>query len=93
MSEVSIHDTIMIGKDVVFRELGGEAVILNLETGIYFGLNEVGTRVWQLAGEDGSLAKICSILADEYDVAAPVLERDVLQLVGELCAKGLMRVP
>ena len=92
MQEVSLEDTVTIGQDVVFRELAGEAVILNLETSIYFGLDEVGTRIWNLIKQHGSLQKVFQIMQEEYDVAPEVLERDLLHLVGQLCAKGLVSV-
>jgi len=51
---------VTIPDDVVFRDLAGEAVILNLASGIYFGLNEVGTRMWNLLAEHGSTEQILS---------------------------------
>jgi len=47
----TLRDSIIIPDDVLFRELDGEAVLLNLKTGIYFGLNPVATRMWQLIVE------------------------------------------
>lgn len=75
---------------VVFRELDGEAVILDLESGTYFGLDPVGTRVWALLREHGALDKVCAHMMDEFDVTADVLERDVRALVDELRAKRLI---
>ena len=92
MKEVSLEDSITINQDVVFRELDGEAVILNLATGIYFGLNEVGTRIWNLIHQHGSLQQVFETMREEYEVAQEVLERDLRQLVGLLWAKGLVDV-
>jgi hypothetical protein len=89
--EHSLRDSITVAPDVVFRELDGEAVILNLESGIYFGLDHVGTRIWQLIREHGALQKVFETMCDEYDVGSDTLERDLLQLVDELCAKRLAR--
>jgi hypothetical protein len=89
--ELSLRDSIAVAPDVVFRELEGEAVILNLESGIYFGLDEVGTRIWQLIGEHGALQKVFDMMCDEYEVVPDALERDLLGLVDELCANGLAR--
>jgi hypothetical protein len=55
---LALRDTVRINDDVVFRELEGEAVLLNLETGVYFGLNEVGTRIWSLLQERVSLKQV-----------------------------------
>ncbi len=77
---------------VVSRELEGEAVILNLESGVYFGLNEVGARIWALIQQYGSLRKVLEAMQKEYEVAPQVLERDLLQLVEQLNARGLVNL-
>lgn len=77
-------------ENVVSRELEGEAVILNLESGVYFGLNEVGTRIWALIQQHGSLRKVLDAALQEYEVAPQVLENDLLQLIEQLQARGLV---
>ena len=89
---LSLRDTLQIAPDVVSRELDGEIVVLNLESGTYFGLDAVGARVWQLLQEDGALQKVFDAMHTEFDVAADTLEQDLLSLVGELCERGLSRV-
>ena len=90
--DLSLNDSITIPDDVLFRELDGEAVLLNLKTGTYFGLNPVATRMWQLIAEQHSLARVLETLADEYDADRPVLENDLLELGRQLCASGLCQV-
>ncbi len=79
-----------IADNVVFRELGSEAVILNLNTGTYFGLDAVGTRLWNLVAEHGSTSSAIQILLAEYDVEEPRLKKDVETLIDQLLAKGLL---
>jgi len=88
----TLQDVITISPDVVFRDLDGEAVLLNLETGTYFGLNEVGTRMWNLLQQHSALQRVFENMQEEYEVAPEVLEQDLLRLVGQLCAQGLIRV-
>ena len=83
-------DRLRVSDDVVFRELDGEAVILNLDSGIYFGLDDVGTRFWQLIEQDGRVALALEALESEYDVETEVLRADVDRLVAALVEKGLM---
>ena len=90
--ELSLRDSFSIPADVVFRQLDDEAVLLNLKTGIYFGLNDVGARVWELIGERRTLSSVLEALVDEYAAAPDVLERDLLELGRQLCAKGLVEV-
>lgn len=83
---------VRICDEVVFRELSGETVILNLNSGVYFGLDEVGTRLWYLLAEHGDPEKIISILIDEYEVEETKLREDVQALIGQLCDKGLLKI-
>ena len=78
--------------DVLFQEVGGEGVLLNLASESYFGLDPVGTRIWVLLGEDGSLQRAFDILADEYEVEPAQLEADLLDLVQKLAEAGLVQV-
>jgi len=80
------------GDNIVSRELEGEAVMLNLESGAYFGLDQVGTRIWALIQEHGSLHKVLEVMQSEYDVAPDILQYDLLRLVDELRGKGLVSV-
>lgn len=78
--------------DAVFRELDGQSVLLNLATGMYFGLDAVGTHVWQLAAADGSLRAVRARLVDEYEADPATIERDLLALAETLVDKGLWSV-
>ena len=88
----SLNDSVKIDDQVVFRELEGEMVLLNLETGIYFGLDPVGTRIWTLLREHESLQQVFEVLLQEYDVPEPVLKADLLRLAREFSSHGLARV-
>ncbi|HEY6507112.1 MAG TPA: PqqD family protein [Vicinamibacterales bacterium] len=79
-----------IHPSVVFRELDGEAVLLNLDSGVYYGLDAVGTRVWALVVEHGTARGVCDQMEKEYAVSPEVLERDVDRLITEMRDKGLL---
>jgi len=83
-------DRFRVNESVVFRELDAEAVLLDLESGVYFGLDAVGTRVWTLLLEHGTPEQVCARMLEEYDVSPEILREDVLRLVGELAGKGLV---
>ena len=72
------------------RQLGEETVILDLESGTYFGLDPVGARMWQLMTEGKSLAEICEAMLEEYEVSREELERDALALAQDLEARSLI---
>jgi hypothetical protein len=81
---------VRISDDVVYRELAGESVLLNLTSGIYFGLDEVGTRIWDLLAEHRDSEKIIPMLIAEYDVDEAQLRRDVAGLIAQLSEQGLL---
>jgi hypothetical protein len=76
---------------VLFRDLDGEAVLLDTVTGRYFGLNEAGTRMWSLLQLHGEIEAVCRALAAEYDAPEERLREDLLSFVDTLTARGLVR--
>lgn len=89
MPSISVESTFVLSKDAVFRDLNGEAVILDLASGAYFGLNPVGTRIWRLIEQDGRLQTVLDELHREYEATREDLERDLLDLVTRLASAGL----
>jgi len=79
-----------LSPDVVFRDLEGEAVILDLASGAYFGLNEVGTRVWRLLEEGRDASQIVEIVASEYQADRATIARDVERLLDDLRTRRLI---
>jgi hypothetical protein len=92
MPQISLDNRVTIHADAVFRELDGEAVILQLEAGMYFGLDPVGTRLWQLIEAHGQLRPVLDAALEEFDVPPDVLERDLIELVSGLSEKQLVVV-
>lgn len=89
---VSEHSTVVAVKDQVSADLAGEAVILNLKSGVYYGLNEVGGRVWQLLQEPRTVAAIRDTLLEEYEVDRDLCDRDLLAVLQELATAELIEV-
>jgi len=91
-AQISLSDRLVAGDRVLFRQLKDEAVLLDLKSGTYFGLNEVGARVWQLILEHTDLARVLSALQDEFAVEPEVAERDLLALASQLVDRRLADV-
>ena len=79
-------------RDQVSCDLEGEAVILNLETGVYYGLNEVGARVWMLVQQPMPFKEVLRAIVGEYDVQTPECVSDLLTLIEELATAKLINV-
>ena len=82
---------IEISPDVLFQEVSGETVLLDLESEHYFGLDAVGTRIWGLIGEGVSVDAMVDTLLQEYEVERATLEADVAELLSRLAEAGLIR--
>ena len=87
---LDLNQTITVSPDVISQEVSGETVLLDLESEHYFGLDEVGTRIWQLARETDDLKAIYDTLLAEYDVAENRLKQDLDVLLGEIAGLGLI---
>ena len=88
----SLPTQVEISPEALFQELEGETVLLNLQNERYYGLDDVGTRMWQLLAENGDVAAAFAQLLKEYDVDAARLEADLATLIGRLAEAGLLTV-
>jgi len=89
---LAIESRIVASKDQVSCDLAGEAAILNLKNSVYYGLDPVGARVWNLIQEPKTLAEIRDTLLGIYDVDSLKLESDLRALLSELAEQGLIDI-
>ena len=92
MSIVQFSQRVSIPPHVIFRELQGEAVLLNLNSERYYGLDEVGTRFWNVLAVSDSIDQAYQILVQEYDAQPDELQGDIKRLIDELLDQGLIEV-
>ena len=79
--------------DTVFaQEVDGEMVLLDMESENYFGLDEVGTAIWQAMQEKETLREVLGLLLEQYEVEEEMLENDLSDFVGKLVERGLVKV-
>jgi hypothetical protein len=89
---ISGSATVAAVADVLATELGGEVVMLNLSDGIYYGLEDVGARLWTLLKHPITVADLCGTLVLEFDVEPDRCERDVRALLNDLLSRGLVEI-
>jgi hypothetical protein len=87
---LTLETRVAVCDDVIFRALGEESVILSLDTGMYFGLDPVGTRIWTLL-PDRNLAQVADVIQQEFDADLRQIHQDLLALVEQLIAKRLVQ--
>ena len=87
---MKLTDRVRVPQEVLARQVGGETVMLDLAKGAYFGLDTVGARMWQLLAEGKTLVEVCDAIVEEYEVSRDAVERDLLALLDDLKAHGLI---
>ncbi len=88
----SLQTTVTIPEGLLFRELEGEAVLLDLNSGEYFGLDEVATQMWLLLTRHGTVDASYRELLTRYEVAPEQLRSDLLTFVDELLSLRLLEI-
>jgi len=83
---------ISIPEGVMVRHLEGESVLLNLNTESYFGLDDVGTRMWSALTQSPSIEAACAVLQAEYEVEPEQLQSDLCSFIDKLRESGLINV-
>jgi hypothetical protein len=91
-ANISLDTIVVATQKQVSTNLEDEAVILHLEKGVYYGLNPVGSRIWNLLQEPRTVNDIRDIILQEYEVESQRCEHDLLRLLQELSDQGLIEV-
>ena len=86
------HSVVVAAEEQVACDLADEVAILDLKSGVYFGLNTVAAYIWHLIQEPKTVTEVHEALVEEYDVEPERCQRDLVALLEELAAKGLIEV-
>ena len=89
---ISTTTQVKAGTDQVSCELNQETAILDMKTGVYYGLDPVGARVWELIQQPQTAASIIESLLDEYEVPSEECTRDVLALLTDMREHALIEI-
>ena len=90
--EIDFSHRVTVPTTVLIRELDGEAVILNLDTGIYFGLDDTGTRMWGVLSSSESIQEAFDQLLEEYEVEPEILTSELNRFLKELLDNQLTEI-
>jgi hypothetical protein len=91
-STISVGSTVVAAKNQVSSDIGGEVAILDLEAGTYYGLDEVGARVWELIQQPRRVSEVRDALLEEYEVKPDRCERDLLALFLKMSDEGIVEI-
>lgn len=91
-NELMLDSIVTAATEQVSCELSGEAAILDLRSGVYYGLNETGAFIWNRIKEPASVRAIRDAMAAEFEVDVVQCERDLQRILRELVDRGLVEV-
>ncbi len=89
---ISTTSVVVAATDQVSSDLAGEAVILSMRTGMYYGLDRVAAHIWELLRTPTCVADIRDAIVQQYDVESEGCERDVLNFLHQLADQGLIEI-
>ena len=89
---MDLSQKVIFSQSVFAQEVDGEMVILDMESENYFGLDEVGTSIWQAMQEKEILQEVFEVLMEQYEVEEEVLQKDLSDFVDKLFENGLVKV-
>ncbi len=87
-----LYSIVSASPEQVSCPLGDEAAILNMKNTVYYGLNPVGARVWNLLQQPRTISDLRDALLEEYDVDTGRCEKDLLELLEKMRSEGLIQV-
>ena len=87
---LSLQTTVIVSSRQISCPLGDESAILNMNNSVYYGMNPVGTSIWNLLKEPKTIAEIRDTIVGEYDVDEERCERDLFTLLEQMRSEGLI---
>ncbi|MEE9391659.1 MAG: PqqD family protein [Planctomycetota bacterium] len=88
--KITTSSTVVAIKEQVSCDLSDDTVVLHLKSGVYFKLNEVGARIWELLVSPRGFLDLQEIIVSEFEVSAEQCEGDLIKILGELAKHGLV---
>lgn len=92
LKEISLDSVVSRSEGQVSTEIDGEAVLLSIDRGCYYGMNKILTAIWGWIEKPTSVSDVCTRLTSSYDVSREMAEKDVLKILGELSREGLLDI-
>jgi hypothetical protein len=92
MSALNLNSTVVHHPGMVAADMDGETVMMSIEAGEYFGLNDVGTYLWEFMAEPIAISDLCQRVLDSYEVDEATCQTGVLSYVAKLMDKGAVKL-
>ena len=87
---MNLDTKLSIPPQVMSRQVGDETVLLDLASGVYFGVDGVARRIWECIADGKSLAEAAAAITEEFEVDEVTAQADVIAFSSELVERGLL---
>jgi hypothetical protein len=91
-STIALDTVISQVEEIITSDIGGETVMMSLENSAYYGVDTVGSRIWQLIEQPMAVSHLCNILQTEFEVEPETCHEDVLELLNSLHQANLIQI-
>lgn len=89
---ITLETTLCRMEEMLTAELDEETVMVDIDKGTYCGLNGCGTRIWALLSQPITVSNLCQQLTDEFDVSSTQCEQDLIDFLGALLDRNLVKI-
>ncbi|MBN2682139.1 MAG: lasso peptide biosynthesis PqqD family chaperone [Bacteroidales bacterium] len=90
--KIELNNIVKRTPEMVFSKLDGEVVMMSVENGEYYGLNEIGSAIWERISDEIKVDDLVVQLMEEYDVERAECEADTIEFLEEMAEKKLVVV-
>lgn len=89
---IELENTVVVSQEQISTDMATETVILHIGNGVYYGLDEVGSFIWQHLQSPRRVEEIVNAVLEEYDVARDLASGDTIRLLTDLETRGLVQI-
>ncbi|WP_165322079.1 PqqD family protein [Rhizorhabdus phycosphaerae] len=89
---ITLSSSVQASPDMLTADVEGETVMMDAESGYYYNLDPIGSRIWHALAEPTRVDALCDRLAEDFDAPIEVIRKDVLALLESLVERKLLLV-
>ncbi len=89
---MTVNTTVKASPEVISTEIDGEAVLMHVSNGLYYGLNSVGSVIWANLEHPIPISHVCAAVSEEFEVDDDTCTQDVVELLRQLSEVGLVEI-
>lgn len=90
-STLDLNSVVTVSEDLIASDLDGEIVMMSIENGEYYGLDAIGSRIWELIENQKKVSELCDLLIEEFEVGREQCEKDILAFLNEMVKSNLIK--